>query len=266
MQADVDALKAALAGDDDDAVKTAFDKLNQSQGKLGEAIYASSQASQAASGRPTPDGGAGTGSEAASAVLRRGRHRRRGRRRRGQRRSSHGRQELRPFEAQAPETVTTRFDRTRRGRTRRGRARTHPAPTRSRRIDEELTVDDILSAPQNTDAAAEDAVLADLESALLIDLKRLQAEYANYRRRTEDAARARDRARQGRGRQGPAPGARRPRPGREARRPRRGNAFAAIGDKVRAVAEKLGVISYGAAGEAFDPQQHEAIFQHRPRV
>ena len=48
MQADVDALKAALAGDDDDAVKTAFDKLNQSQGKLGEAIYASSQASQAA--------------------------------------------------------------------------------------------------------------------------------------------------------------------------------------------------------------------------
>ena len=48
VQADVDALKAALAGEDDDAVKTAFDKLNQSQGKLGEAIYASSQASQSA--------------------------------------------------------------------------------------------------------------------------------------------------------------------------------------------------------------------------
>ena len=44
VQADVDALKTALAGDDDDAVKTAFDKLNASQGKLGEAIYASSQA------------------------------------------------------------------------------------------------------------------------------------------------------------------------------------------------------------------------------
>ena len=55
MQGDVDALKAALAGDDDDAVKTAFDKLNASQGKLGEAIYASSQASQAAS-EPAPDG------------------------------------------------------------------------------------------------------------------------------------------------------------------------------------------------------------------
>jgi molecular chaperone GrpE len=51
---------------------------------------------------------------------------------------------------------------------------------------DELTVDDILGATQNVDAAAEDAVLADLESALLNDLKRLQAEYANYRRRTEE--------------------------------------------------------------------------------
>jgi molecular chaperone DnaK len=56
VQGDVDALKSALAGDDDDAVKTAFDKLNESQGKLGEAIYASSQA-DAASG-PSADGGA----------------------------------------------------------------------------------------------------------------------------------------------------------------------------------------------------------------
>ena len=44
VQADVDAVKTALAGEDDDAVKTAFDKLNQSQGKLGEAIYAAGQA------------------------------------------------------------------------------------------------------------------------------------------------------------------------------------------------------------------------------
>jgi molecular chaperone DnaK len=47
VQADVDALKSALAGDDDDAVKKAFDKLNESQGKLGEAIYAKSQADAA---------------------------------------------------------------------------------------------------------------------------------------------------------------------------------------------------------------------------
>jgi molecular chaperone DnaK len=43
VQADVDALKAALAGEDDAAVKTAFDALNASQTKLGEAIYAASQ-------------------------------------------------------------------------------------------------------------------------------------------------------------------------------------------------------------------------------
>ena len=52
VQADVDALKSALAGDDDDAVKQAFDTLNQSQGKLGEAIYAASQA-QGEQGDPT---------------------------------------------------------------------------------------------------------------------------------------------------------------------------------------------------------------------
>ena len=43
VQADVDALKTALAGDDETAVKTAFDALNASQTKLGEAIYAASQ-------------------------------------------------------------------------------------------------------------------------------------------------------------------------------------------------------------------------------
>jgi len=39
VQADVDALNTALAGDDEAAVKTAFDKLTESQQKLGEAIY-----------------------------------------------------------------------------------------------------------------------------------------------------------------------------------------------------------------------------------
>ena len=40
VQADVDALKTALAGEDFDAVKSSIEKLNQSQSKLGEAIYA----------------------------------------------------------------------------------------------------------------------------------------------------------------------------------------------------------------------------------
>ena len=48
VQADVDAVKAALEGDDDDAVKTAFEKLQSSQTKIGEALYAQSQAEGAA--------------------------------------------------------------------------------------------------------------------------------------------------------------------------------------------------------------------------
>jgi molecular chaperone DnaK len=44
VQADVDALKTALAGEDIDAVKTAFDALVVSQQKLGEAIYAAQPA------------------------------------------------------------------------------------------------------------------------------------------------------------------------------------------------------------------------------
>lgn len=48
VQADVDAVKTALEGTDDDAVKTAFDKLQSSQTKIGEALYAQSQADGAA--------------------------------------------------------------------------------------------------------------------------------------------------------------------------------------------------------------------------
>ena len=47
VQADVDALKTALAGEDIEAIKSAQEKLMESQGKLGEAIY--SQASEEAS-------------------------------------------------------------------------------------------------------------------------------------------------------------------------------------------------------------------------
>ena len=58
VQADVDALKTALAGDDEAAVKTAFDTLSESQQKLGQAIYSASQ-EQAASetDAPTEDKG-----------------------------------------------------------------------------------------------------------------------------------------------------------------------------------------------------------------
>ncbi|MEN9737179.1 MAG: molecular chaperone DnaK [Actinomycetota bacterium] len=50
VQADVDALKAALAGEDIEAVKAATEKLNTSAQKLGEAIYAAAAAEQPAEG------------------------------------------------------------------------------------------------------------------------------------------------------------------------------------------------------------------------
>ncbi|MFJ6651904.1 nucleotide exchange factor GrpE [Microbacterium sp. NPDC091313] len=126
---------------------------------------------------------------------------------------------------------------------------------------DELTVDDILGTAQSADAASEDARFADLESALLTDLKRLQAEYANYRRRTEEQREREIERAKGEAVKGLLPVLddldRAVKHGDlEA-----GSPFAAIGDKVRAVAERLGVVSYGTAGEPFDPQQHEAIFQ-----
>ncbi|PTL72823.1 molecular chaperone DnaK [Rathayibacter caricis DSM 15933] len=56
VQGDVDALKTALAGDDDAAVKTAFDALNASQTKLGQAIYSQDQAAQSAPQDAPADG------------------------------------------------------------------------------------------------------------------------------------------------------------------------------------------------------------------
>ena len=130
--------------------------------------------------------------------------------------------------------------------------------------DDELTIDDILNAVQTEEASSEDgsdAGIQDAENALLNDLKRLTAEYANYRRRTEEQrhveiARAKgeaakdllpvlddlDRAQQ----HGDLV---------------EGSAFSVIAEKVRAVAERLGVTAYGEKGDEFDPQHHEAIFQ-----
>ena len=48
VQSDVDALQSALKGDDEAAVKSAFDKLSASQQKLGEAIYSAQQNADAA--------------------------------------------------------------------------------------------------------------------------------------------------------------------------------------------------------------------------
>jgi molecular chaperone GrpE len=102
---------------------------------------------------------------------------------------------------------------------------------------------------------------SDLAAERLADLQRVTAEYANYRKRTEA--------------------------NREIERERvisdtvkillpvlddidraekhgdlaEGSALAAIAGKLRGVTERLGLVAYGAAGEVFDPNQHEAILQ-----
>lgn len=59
VQADVDALKKALEGTDDAAVKAAFEKLQASQTKLGEAIYAQAGSPDGATGAAGAEGAAG---------------------------------------------------------------------------------------------------------------------------------------------------------------------------------------------------------------
>jgi molecular chaperone GrpE len=116
-----------------------------------------------------------------------------------------------------------------------------------------LTVDDILNAAQ--------AEVQEPSDEHLADLKRVTAEYANYRKRTEanrEVERERavgaavsvllpvlddlDRAEKHGDLEGDAP-------------------FATIAAKLRAATAKLGLTPFGEIGEPFDPQRHEAIFQ-----
>lgn len=130
----------------------------------------------------------------------------------------------------------------------------------------DLTVDDILGAEQTAGAAAADSEeapspLEDEANPYLDDLRRLTAEYANYRKRTEanvevDRQRATaaavssllpvlddlDRAEQ----HGDLV---------------EGSAFATIAQKLRGTLERLGVEGFGVKGDLFDPQMHEAIAQ-----
>ncbi|MCU1425921.1 MAG: dnaK, partial [Microbacteriaceae bacterium] len=62
VQTDVDSLKTALAGDDEAAVKTAFDKLAESQTKIGEALYSQTE-SEAPAADETPEAPAAEGSD-----------------------------------------------------------------------------------------------------------------------------------------------------------------------------------------------------------
>jgi len=128
--------------------------------------------------------------------------------------------------------------------------------------DDDLTVDDILGAAQSDAASQADAAEpADAESDLLHDLKRVQAEYANYRRRTEEQRHIEIARAKGEAAKGLLPVLDDLDRAAAHGDLEEGSPFFVIGEKVRTVVERLGVVAYGTAGEEFDPQQHEAIFQ-----
>ncbi|GAA3936778.1 nucleotide exchange factor GrpE [Microbacterium soli] len=130
--------------------------------------------------------------------------------------------------------------------------------------DDDFTVDDILGTEQIDEAASEDgsdAGVVDAEHALLNDLKRLTAEYANYRRRTEEQRHIEIARAKGEAAKGMLPVLDDLDRAQQHGDLVEGSAFAVIAEKIRGVVERLGVVAYGAAGEEFDPQQHEAIFQ-----
>jgi molecular chaperone GrpE len=99
------------------------------------------------------------------------------------------------------------------------------------------------------------------ESEHLDDLRRVTAEYANYRRRTERERDAiRDRA------TGEAARAILPVLDDLDRAEAHGDLaeggpLTAIASKLRGAVAKLGLTPYGEKGEPFDPHQHDAIFQ-----
>ena len=124
---------------------------------------------------------------------------------------------------------------------------------------DELTVDDILGAAQSDEAAVADAPAE--EHDLVLDLKRVQAEYANYRRRTEEQREVEIARAKGSVAKGMLPVLDDLDRAEKHGDLEEGTPLAAIADKIRTVVARLGVERYGEAGEAFDPQQHEAIFQ-----
>jgi molecular chaperone GrpE len=120
---------------------------------------------------------------------------------------------------------------------------------------------DVETSLSDTDLSFLEEAGNDLAAERLADLQRVSAEYANYRKRTEA--------------------------NREVERERvigdtvkgllpvlddidradkhgdlvEGSALAGIAGKLRGVVERLGLVAYGAAGDLFDPNQHEAILQ-----
>lgn len=163
---------------------------------------------------------------------------------------------------------------------------------------DDLTVDDILNSQQSGDAAAADrepaaeeaagsghsedqngaagasgeasteaadeAVVDPLDDAAnpyLEDLRRISAEYANYRKRTETNAEI-EKQRAKASAVTPLLSVLDDLDRAEAHGDlEEGSAFATIAQKIRGSLERMGLVGFGEKGEVFDPQLHEAIAQ-----
>lgn len=138
-------------------------------------------------------------------------------------------------------------------------------------FENDFTIDDILNAEQTAEASAheveDEAIaernpqLADAAAEHLSDLKRLTAEYANYRRRTEEQRHVEIERAKGEVARNLLPVLDDLDRASKHGDLEEGSPFSPIAEKLRLIAEKMGLEQYGAAGEVFDPQRHEAIFQ-----
>ncbi len=133
----------------------------------------------------------------------------------------------------------------------------------------DLTVEDILNAAQSEAAQAEGAEpeavsvdpLEDAANPYLEDLRRITAEYANYRKRTAENAEI-EKQRAKAAAVNPLLSVLDDLDRAEAHGDlEEGSAFATIAQKLRGSFERMGLVAFGEKGEVFDPQVHEAIAQ-----
>ena len=119
----------------------------------------------------------------------------------------------------------------------------------------------VFLSDDDLDVLSGQATSDQLAAERLADLQRVTAEYANYRKRTE-ANREIERERAvGETVKGLLPVLDDLDRAEKHGDLEEGTAFATIAAKLRTSVERLGVKPFGAAGDPFDPQIHEAIFQ-----
>ena len=119
----------------------------------------------------------------------------------------------------------------------------------------EHTTEEVVSQEENT--AVEPGQEADPVATLTADLQRLQAEYANYRKRV-------DRDRQLTSELAFAAVLSELLPvlddlERASEHGELTGGFKAVADQLNSITSRIGLEKYGTAGEAFDPQIHEAL-------